>query len=72
VTDAYWLSSTTSGENRICGRFSHDPAVGPDDWRAETARLEIDARVLRLITLSAARFVAADTLGRLHWLEVVD
>jgi WD40 repeat protein len=39
---------------------------------AETARLEIDAPVICLITLSAARFVAGDALGRLHWLEVVD
>jgi WD40 repeat protein len=39
---------------------------------AETARLEIDAAVHCLITLPAARLVAGDALGRLHWLEVVD
>ena len=39
---------------------------------AETARLEIDAWVVCLITLRAARFVAGDVLGRLHWLEITD
>jgi WD40 repeat protein len=39
---------------------------------AATARLEIDAAVCCVVTLSAARLVAGDALGRLHWLEVVD
>jgi hypothetical protein len=38
----------------------------------ESARLEIDAPVHYLITFSAARCVAGDRLGRMHWLEVVD
>jgi WD40 repeat protein len=54
-------------------------ASGSDDYTirlwdlssgAETARLEIDAAVICLITLSAARFVAGDALG-LHWLNAV-
>jgi WD40 repeat protein len=39
---------------------------------AEKTCLEIDAPVRCLISLSAARFVTSDDLGRLHWLEVVD
>jgi WD40 repeat protein len=39
---------------------------------AETAHLETDARINCLTALPAAHLIAGDTLGRLHWLEVVD
>jgi len=49
------------------------PTIGWDlTTGTASARLEIDAPVRCLISLSAARFVAGDDLGRLHWLEVVD
>jgi WD40 repeat protein len=38
---------------------------------AETARLEADAPLLCLAALADLHLVAGDTLGRLHWLEVV-
>jgi hypothetical protein len=38
---------------------------------AETARLEADAPLLCLTALADLHLVAGDTLGRLHWLEVV-
>ena len=39
---------------------------------AETTRLEVDAPVSSVIVLPGGRLVAGDTLGRLHWLEIVD
>jgi WD40 repeat protein len=38
----------------------------------ETARLEADAPINCLIWLPSGRIVAGDSVGRLHWLEVVD
>jgi WD40 repeat protein len=38
---------------------------------AETARLEADAALFCLTALADLHLVAGDTLGRLHWLEVV-
>jgi WD40 repeat protein len=38
---------------------------------AETARLEADAPISCLTALADLHLVAGDTLGRLHWLEVV-
>ncbi len=43
-----------------------DPTTG-----AETARLEVDAGIIGLAALSDGRLVAGDSLGRLHWLEIV-
>jgi WD40 repeat protein len=40
---------------------------------AETAKLETDDVPINCITaLPAARLVAGDAIGRLHWLEIVD
>jgi WD40 repeat protein len=39
---------------------------------AETARLEIDAPITSIINRPTGRLVAADLVGWLHWLEVVD
>ena len=39
---------------------------------AETARLELDAAILAITVIAPNRIVAGDTLGRLHWLEVLD
>jgi len=39
---------------------------------AETARLETDAPIHCVLALSTTHLVAGDSLGRLHWLEVVD
>ncbi len=39
---------------------------------AEIACLETDAPIACLLALSTSRLVAGDSLGRLHWLEVVD
>ncbi len=39
---------------------------------AETARLEIDAPIPCIAALPSGRLVAGDSLGRLHWLEIVD
>jgi WD40 repeat protein len=39
---------------------------------AQTARLETDAPITCVLALSTIHLVAADRLGRLHWLEVVD
>jgi WD40 repeat protein len=39
---------------------------------AETARLEFDAPIYCVTALPDASLVAGDSLGRLHWLEVVD
>jgi WD40 repeat protein len=39
---------------------------------AETASLETDTPINSLTALPAARLVAGDAIGRLHWLEVVD
>ncbi len=42
------------------------------DTHREIARLEVDAIVLGVATLSNNRVVASDLLGRLHWLEIVE
>jgi len=34
--------------------------------------LETDVPITSIIALPAARLVAGDVIGRLHWLEVVD
>jgi hypothetical protein len=34
--------------------------------------LEVDGGVSSLIALPDGRFVAGDTLGRLHWLEILE
>jgi WD40 repeat protein len=56
-------------------------ASGSDDktirlWNvatgAETARLELDAPVGALAAIAPNRLVAGDSVGRLHWLEVLD
>jgi WD40 repeat protein len=39
---------------------------------ADCARLEVYASVQCLAAISPNRLVAGDTLGRLHWLEIVD
>jgi hypothetical protein len=39
---------------------------------AEAARLEIDGAVTCLAALPDGRLVAGDSLGRLHWLEIVE
>ena len=39
---------------------------------AETACLEIESPILCLTILPNGHLVAGDSLGRLHWLEVVD
>ena len=39
--------------------------------RREIARLEIDSRVGCLVALSDGRLVAGDSIGRLHWLEII-
>jgi hypothetical protein len=39
---------------------------------AEIARIEADALIACLTALPAARLIAGDNLGSLHWLEVVD
>jgi hypothetical protein len=44
-----------------------DPDIG-----AETAKLETDAPIHCIAALPAARLVAGDAIGRLHWLEIVD
>lgn len=44
-----------------------DPASG-----AELACLEIDATVCAMLALPDGRLVAGDSLGRLHWLEIVE
>jgi WD40 repeat protein len=38
----------------------------------ETARLEFDAAILAIAAIAPNRIVAADMLGRLHWLQVTD
>ena len=42
------------------------------DTGVETAKLETDAPIHSITALPAARLVAGDAIGRLHWLEVVD
>jgi hypothetical protein len=53
--------------------FSHFTTIRPWDVArgAETARLEADAPLLCLTALADLHLVAGDSLGRLHWLEVV-
>src|SRR5207245_11297120 len=47
--------------------------VGPDaDSGHEIARIEVDASVLCLTALSDHRIVAGDSLGRLHWLDILE
>jgi WD40 repeat protein len=74
------LEGHSDGVRTLCvlpdGRLasgSHDNTIRLLDATAgvETARLEIDYTVHCLI-MSAARFVAGDAFGSLHWLEVVD
>jgi hypothetical protein len=36
------------------------------------ARIEVDAPIKALVSLAPKRIVAADDLGFLHWLEVVE
>jgi hypothetical protein len=38
----------------------------------EIARLEFDAPVTALAAVAPNRLVAGDSMGHLHWLEVVD
>jgi WD40 repeat protein len=38
----------------------------------EITRLDVEAPVVCITALSAARIVAGDWVGRLHWLEIVD
>jgi hypothetical protein len=38
----------------------------------EITRLEVDAAVLCLAALPDGRLIAADALGRLHWLEIAE
>ena len=53
---------------------SDDRTIRPWDLKIgkELCRLEIDAGVLCLAAHFDGRLVAGDTIGRLHWLEIVD
>jgi WD40 repeat protein len=39
---------------------------------AETASLETDGPITCVAALPVARLIAGDSLGRLHWLKIVD
>jgi WD40 repeat protein len=53
---------------------SHDRTirVWDLDIGTEVCRLELDAPARRIAVLSDGRFVVADEIGRLHWLEIAD
>jgi hypothetical protein len=53
------------------GSWDNTIRLWDPDTGAGTAKLETDAQFNSITALPAARLVAGDAIGRLHWLEVV-
>jgi len=59
------------GGRLVSGAYDNTIRLWDLESRREITRLELDACVTSVLSLSDQNLIAGDNLGRLHWLEVV-